>query len=57
MSTGVGDTREAEQPTEPEAAPPQHEDGPLLSDPPPPPGWTDPLERSPVLRGGRATSP
>jgi hypothetical protein len=27
-----------------------HHAGPLLRDPPPPPGWVDPLEGSPILQ-------
>jgi hypothetical protein len=28
----------------------EQEDGPLLRDPPPPPGWVDPLEDSEILQ-------
>ena len=31
---------------DPRLEPPEADDGPLLRDPPPPPGWVDPFEES-----------
>ncbi|WP_404348365.1 hypothetical protein LG324_12645 [Phycicoccus jejuensis] len=57
MGTGEDDgTQESGDPPRVDDADVDRDGGPLLRDPPPPPGWTDPLEDSPLLRGAGSTS-